>query len=47
MDANLQNCLVNDMFIWKNLRNFSVECYILQVEHLILLNKTKDKVQFK
>ena len=37
--------LVNDMFIWKNLTNFSVECYILQAENSdTFLNKTKNKV---
>ena len=37
--------LVNDMIIWKNLRNFNIEAYILQAEHSdTFLNKTKEKV---
>ena len=37
--------LVNDMIIWKNLRNFNIEAYILRAEHSdTFLNKTKEKV---
>jgi len=38
--------LVNDMLIWKNIRNFNIECYILQAEYSdTFLNKTKKKVK--
>ena len=33
------------MIIWKNLRNFNIEAYILKAEHSdTFLNKTKEKV---
>ena len=38
--------LLNDMFIWRNIKNINQETYILKSENSdVFLNKTKDKVQ--
>ena len=38
--------LLNDMFIWRNIKNINHETYILKAENSdVFLNKTKDKVQ--